>query len=188
MAETVQPWPSQLPNSGYNIGPVIHGNASQSFFFFHLIPSLGMHCGDFQINFSAVWLSGVTEVCRHLLFSFHSLVIKWTVRLMNGVMVTLDHMSVVVENKSLSCSSAMMVCLVSLNNCGMTVSDKYFLLGSSYCLSNECSISLNAGFSTARSGAFSTTKYVAMFLVSVFHLSLSRLYLASLEKASPILT
>ncbi len=80
----------------------------------------------------------------------------------------------------------MIFSLVSLNSWGMTVFEKYFLLGSSYCLSNDWSISRKAGFSTVRSGAFSTTKNVATFLVNVFHLSLSLLYLVIFEKASAI--
>lgn len=120
---------------------------------------------------SAVWLSGVNAVYKHLLFGSQFLFTKCTVR----------HMT---EKKSRSCSSVMIFSLVSLNSWGMTVFEKYFLLRSSYCLSNDSSISRKAGFSTVRS--VSATKNVATFLVNVFHLSLSLLYLAIFEKASVI--
>lgn len=104
-------------------------------------------------------------VCRHLLFSFYSLFMICMVRLINGVMLKPDHISAVVENKSLSCSSAMMVFLNEFNNWSK------FVIGYSYCLSNGWSIALKAGFSTVRSGTFSTTRYIATFLDSIFHLS-----------------
>lgn len=135
---------------------------------------------------SFISLSNVNVVCRHLLFNFQSLFMKCMVRIINESMLMLDHISVLAEKKSLSCSSAMMIYLIFLNNWGMTLT--FVLLGNSYCLSNDWSISLKAGFSAVRSGAFSTTKYFATFLINIFHLSLSRFYLASFKKASLIPT
>lgn len=64
----------------------------------------------------------------------------------------------------------MMVFLNNFNNWKMTVFEKKF--GYSYCLSNDWSIALKAGFSTVRNGTFSTTKYIATFLDSIFQLCL----------------
>lgn len=46
---------------------------------------------------SPLWSSGKKEVCRHLLFMVKSIAMKWTVRLMYGYIVRLDHKSVVAE-------------------------------------------------------------------------------------------
>ena len=46
-----------------------------------------------------VWSSGKKDVCRQMFSSFHSSVIKCTVKLMYGCIVRLDHRSVVAEKK-----------------------------------------------------------------------------------------
>lgn len=86
---------------------------------------------------SFISLSNVNVVCRHLLFNFQSLFMKCMVRIINESMLMLDHISVLAEKKSLSCSSAMMIYLIFLNNWGMTLT--FVLLGNSYCLSNDWS-------------------------------------------------
>lgn len=124
----------------------------------------------FSDKLSAVWLSGVTKVCRHLLFSFHSFILKW---ITNVVMLTIDHISVVAKINQFLAFQWYWSAWFHLITVGWTYwTNIFYLVVRIACRRNAASLWM----------------HVATFLVSVFHLSLSLLYSVSLENASPIPT